>query len=170
MLITLLEPYMVLLGHVSTNFLPLLLPHPLSLSPSYPSPPLSKLPYIYFPTTLHINILWTDIFQPSMVLTFISFLPCPPISLFEPFMAVSLFLTPSPITTNSYPLKYTAYHPLDIPFHHPITWFYPHLFSLFLHFLKTYSWTLSFHIFAPYPICVCKYIIAGIDIYCLTTF
>lgn len=41
-----------------------------------------------------------------MVLTFISFLPCPPISLFEPFMAVSLFLTPSPITTNSYPLKY----------------------------------------------------------------
>src|SRR5882762_10432579 len=29
-------------------------------------------------------------------------------------------------------------------------------------FLKPYLWTLSFHIFAPYPICVCKYIIAGI--------
>src|SRR6202051_1301969 len=86
-----------------------------------------------------------------MVLTFISFLPCPPISLFEPFMAVSLFLTPSPITTNSYPLKYiipTTGYPIPPP--------------ILAFFLKPYLWTLSFHIFAPYHICVCKYIIAGI--------
>lgn len=94
-----------------------------------------------------------------MVLTFISFLPCPPISLFEPFMAVSLFLTPSPITTNSYPLKYII-PPTGYPIPPPHYLILPPPILAF--FLKPYLWTLSFHIFAPYPICVCKYIIAGI--------